>query len=139
MSWEEKRNWIYLFIVAATYLGYVAIIVGRAEETPITEVAYAWPMIGSIVASIVAAIVGAIVAAITSPRDADKRDERDEHIHRHGEVVGVPVLCVGVLGALVLTMAEAEHFWIGNAIYLAMVVSALVTTIVKLIAYRRGF
>ena len=39
----------------------------------------------------------------------------------------------------VLTLAEFDYFWIANAIYLAFVVSAVVGTIVKLVAYRRGF
>jgi hypothetical protein len=35
-------------------------------------------------------------------------------------------------------MAEADHFWIANAIYAAFVLSALVSTPLKLVAYRRG-
>ena len=139
MSWEEKQNWIYLVVVTIAYLGYLAIIVERARDTPITEISYAWPMLGAMLASIVALIVGAIGAAIASPRDADKRDERDERIAQRGEVLGIPVLSVGIFGALALTLAEAAHFWIGNAIYLSFVVTALVTTVIKLIHYRRGF
>jgi hypothetical protein len=45
------------------------------------------------------------------------------------------VLTVGPLG---LAMAEADHFWIANAIYLAAAFANVVSTSVKLVAYRRG-
>jgi len=139
MSFEEKRNWVYLGVTAAVYLGYVAIILGRAEGTPLPEVAYAWPILGSIGLAIAATIVGSILAAITAPKEVDKKDERDAGIHRYGEVIGYYVFSIGVLGALVLAIAEVAHFWIGNAIYLSFVLAAQISTAVKLVAYRRGF
>ena len=138
MSWEEKRNWVFLVVTAVTYLAYVAIILARAQGTPITEVPYVWPMLVSIAAWIVATIVGSILAAIAAPREAGKKDERDTSIQRYGEVIGYTVFSASILGALGLTMAEVAHFWIGNAIYLSGVLAALITTAVKLGAYRRG-
>ena len=38
-----------------------------------------------------------------------------------------------------LTMAELDYFWIANAIYLAFVLSALLGSMAKLMAYRHGF
>ena len=139
MSWEEKRRWVYLGVTAVTYLVYVAIIFGRAQGTPITEVSYAWPMLGCIGLTMVATIIGSIVAAIVAPREAGKKDERDASIHRYGEGIGDTAFSIGVLGALILTMAEFEHFWIGNVIYLSFVVATQISTAVKLVAYRRGF
>jgi hypothetical protein len=43
------------------------------------------------------------------------------------------------VAALVLAMAEADHFWIANAVYLAFVLSALLGSAAKIVAYRRGF
>jgi hypothetical protein len=48
------------------------------------------------------------------------------------------VLAIGAAGALVLTMAGVAHFWIAQALYLAFVLDALVSSIVKIVAYRRG-
>jgi hypothetical protein len=39
----------------------------------------------------------------------------------------------------VLTLAEFEYFWIANAMFLAFGVAAVVGTVIKLVAYRRGF
>jgi len=139
MSFEEKRNWVYLGVTAVVYLVYVAIILGRAQGIPISKVSYAWPILWSIGLAIVATIVGSILAAVAAPRDADKKDERDAGIHRYGEVIGYYVFSIGVLSALVLTIAEVAYFWIGNAIYLSFVLAAQISTAVKLVAYRRGF
>jgi hypothetical protein len=36
-------------------------------------------------------------------------------------------------------MAEADHFWIANALYLAFALSAVTESVSKIFAYRRGF
>ena len=142
MSFQEKWRWIYLGVAVVTNLAYVAIVLGRARGTPITEVSYAWPMIGAIGVTIVATIVGSILAAIAEYRAGERRfepDERDAGIHRYGEAIGYAVFSIGILGALGLTMAEVAHFWIGNAIYLTGVLVSLISNAVKIVAYRRGF
>ena len=139
MSFVEKRNWIYAAVIAVSYAIYVVIILGRAQGTPIAEVPYAATMFWTIGGAIVATIVCSILAGIFSPRDAGKSDERDASIYRYGEYIGYLVFSIGILGALGLTMAKFAHFWIGNAIYLAFVLAALISTTVKLVAYRRGF
>ena len=60
-------------------------------------------------------------------------------IGRLGEYFSGTVLGVAMVVPFVLTLAEFDHFWIGNAIYAAFVLSALVGTAVKLVAYRGGF
>ena len=141
MSFQETWRWVFVGVAAVSYGVYVVIIVGRAQGTPITEVPYAWAMIGAIGVTIVATIVGSILAAIVAYRAGERRfepDERDASIHRYGEVIGYTAYSVGILGALLLTMAEVAHFWIGNAIYLAFVLATVISTAVKLVAYRRG-
>jgi hypothetical protein len=44
-----------------------------------------------------------------------------------------------MVGVLALTMLEYEYFWIASALYLSFVVGTLVSSVVKLVAYRRGF
>ena len=38
-----------------------------------------------------------------------------------------------------MSMAELNHFWIANAIYLAFGLSSLLGSAAKIVAYRRGF
>lgn len=139
MSFEEKGTWIYLVIALVVPAFYFANVLGQVGETPVTEIAYVRPMITAIIVAIVASIVAHIVVAIASPKEADKKDERDKHINRFGEYVGGLVLAVGAVGVLVLTMAEFDHFWIANVLYAAFILQALTSTTVKIIAYRRGF
>jgi predicted membrane protein len=79
------------------------------------------------------------VIAIAAPDDAGKRDQRDKDINRYGEYVGGLVLGVAAVVPLILALAEVDHFWIANTIYLAFILSATAGSIVKIVAYRRGF
>jgi len=139
MSFEEKGTWIYLVVALVVPAVYFANVLGQVGETPVTEIAYVRPMITAIIVAIVVSIVAHIVVAIASPKDADKKDERDKSINRLGEYVGGIVLAVGAAGVLVLTMAEFEHFWIANALYATFILQGLTSTSVKIVAYRRGF
>lgn len=139
MSFEEKRAWTFLVAVITTSSAYLLVVARRAAGIAWEDVAYAGPMFASMAASIGVGILGAIVTILLNPEDGDARDERDIAIDRHGNVVGYVVVSVGVIGALVLTVLEKPHFFIGNAIYLACASSAVVSTVVKLISYRRGF
>jgi hypothetical protein len=139
MSFEEKNVWIYAAVSLAAFGAYVVIILGRAQGIPLAEVPYVGVMLWTIGAAIAASIVGRIVVAIAWPKDADKKDQRDKEINRFGEYIGQSFVVVGAAAALVLSMAEVDHFWIANAVYLAFVLSALLGSTAKIFAYRRGF
>jgi hypothetical protein len=48
------------------------------------------------------------------------------------------VLAVAMAVPFGLAMAKAGQFWIANAMYAAFVAWALATTLVRIVAYRRG-
>jgi hypothetical protein len=139
MSFEEKNTWIYAVVTVVAFGAYLATILGRAQGAPLTEVPYVGAMLWTIGAAIVASIAGRIVVAVAWPKDADKKDQRDKEIHRFGEYIGQSLVAVGALAALLLAMAEVDYFWIANAVYLAFVLSAVLSSAAKLVAYRRGF
>lgn len=106
------------------------------RHTAVAEYAFQRPLLTALGASIVVSI---FARALASPRGSDRRrDQRDSDIRRHGEYIGFFVLAVGLLPAFALAMLEASYFWIANAIYLAYVLDALTSSVVKIIAYRRG-
>ena len=123
---------IVVLIVSAVYF---AGVLGQVGVIPVSEIEYVRPMITVIIATIVAYIV----VAISAPSEADKKDERDKNINRFGESIGYSVLGLLILLPLGLAMAEFDPFWIANAIYLAGVLAATISSIVKIVAYRRGF
>lgn len=139
MSFEEKRTWMMAVVTVGAYATYLAIILGRAESTPLTEVPYVSTLLWTIGAAIAVSIVLQIVVATASPKDADKKDQRDREIGRFGEYIGQSFLVIGGVAALGMSMAELNHFWIANAIYLAFVLSSVLGCVAKLVAYRRGF
>jgi hypothetical protein len=138
MSYEEKGAWLYLTVVAGTYVAYVAVILSRADGIPLAEVAYVAPMLWLIGISIAANIVGRVVVETAKPSGSTKADVRDRDISRLGGSVGSIVLAVAMAVPFGLAMAKAGQFWIANAMYAAFVAWALATTLVRIVAYRRG-
>jgi hypothetical protein len=138
MSFEEKSTWIYAVIAAALPVIYFATVLGQLPRTAAADIEFQVPLVAAIGAAIVLSIVAHIVIAIAAPDDAGKRDQRDKDINRYGEYIGGIVLGVAAVLPLILALAEVDHFWIANAIYLAFILSAVTGSIVKIVAYRRG-
>jgi hypothetical protein len=139
MSSEEKHSWIYVVVGILVPLVYFATVLSKVPGTDVATIGYVWPMLTAIGVGIGASIVLSILAAIISPREAGKTDVRDKEINRRGEYVGFYVMSVAAIVPLGLAMAKADHFWIANALYLAFVLAALASAVVKIVAYRRGF
>ncbi|MCH8877706.1 MAG: hypothetical protein IIA89_12925 [Chloroflexi bacterium] len=139
MSFEEKGRWAYMIVVLLVSAVYFTGVLGQVGVIPVSEIEYVRPMITAILATIVATIAAYIAVAISAPSEADKKDERDKNINRFGESIGYSVLGLLILLPLGLAMAEFEPFWIANAIYLAGALAATISSIVKIVAYRRGF
>jgi MFS family permease len=136
MSFEEKNTWAFGVIAIVGYVAYLVTVLSQAT-TPLADSAYIVPMLSTIGAAIAAGILAGILLGMSSARE--QKDERDRQIYRRGEYAGHAVVLAGAIGALLLAMIEAEHFWIANTVYLAFVLAAVLSSIVKLVAYRRGF
>jgi len=139
MSFEEKNTWVYVAVTELAYVAYLVIILGRAQSTPLTEVPYVGPMLWTIGAAMGAAILGHIAIVRVWPRDADEKDQREKAIDRHSERIGRSFLVIGAVAALILALAGADYFWIANALYWGCVLSALIGSAARLVAYRVGF
>ncbi len=139
MSFEEKGAWLYAVIGVVLPLVYFATILGQLPSVAVGDIEYQSQLLWVVGAAIVLSIVGMIGIGILSPNDAGKADQRDKEVNRFGEYVGGIVLGVGMLVPFGLAIAEAQHFWIANAMYLVFVIGTLTGTFVKLVAYRRGF
>ncbi len=150
MPFEEKFTWVSAVVSTGVAAVYFAIVLGQVRTVPVAEIAYQRPLLVAIGALIVLTIVGAIVTAIGtavfakitgsgSVDDIGRNDERDADISRRGELIGYYVSSAGALGVLALAMLRYDPFWIANALYLSFVAGALVSSVAKLVAYRRGF
>jgi hypothetical protein len=149
VPFEEKVTWVSLVVTVVVPVAYFAIMLGRLGDTSVANISYQWPLLIAIGASVVLTIVGSILAGIGSgisaelngrPASGDLgKDERDVRISRHGDLIGFYVSSAGMVGVLALTMLEYEYFWIASALYLSFAVGTLVSSVIKLVAYRRGF
>lgn len=139
MAFEEKRAWIMLGVTVVGYLTYVSLVLGRMDSGSLTDAPYITTMLATIGGAIVAAILVQIVVAAAAPEEANQKDRRDQEIARAGDHIGQSFVVIGALSALVLAMAEVDYFWIANAVYLAFVLSALLSSTAKIFAYRKGF
>lgn len=139
MSYEEKGTWVYLVIAIVGYTVYLSLVLPQvAAGVAVGDVDYVPVMLWTIGGAIVATIVLRILVEIVFPSESTKGDVRDRDIDRLGTRVGSSFVVIGALGALVLAMLEADWFWIANIIYLCFVLSALLESITRLVAYRRG-
>ena len=150
MPFEEKMTWVNAVVTVIIPVAYFAIMLGRLRDVSAAEITYQWPLLIAIGTSIVLTIVGSILAGIgtgisaelrgrSASDEIDRKDERDKQISRHGDLVGFSVSSVGMVGVLALTMLEYEYFWIASALYLSFVVATLAASVVKIVAYHRGF
>lgn len=126
-------------LAVSTYTGYLAVILGRAGNTPLAEVPYVATLLWALGVSIAASIVLHMLVAMSGPKNAHKKDQRDREINRFGEHIGQSFVVIGGVAALGMSMAELDHFWIANTVYLAFVLSAILGSTAKIVAYRRGF
>jgi len=139
MSYEEKGQWVYLAATTVAYAAYVVLILGRAGATPLPEIDYVPILLWTIGGAVAGSIIGRVGIEIIRPSESHREDVRDRDIGRRGEYVAGMILGIGMVGPFILTLVEADHFWIANAIYLVFVVQAVVGAVIKLVAYRRGF
>jgi hypothetical protein len=136
---EEKRAWIMALVTAVTYVTYLVIILSRMGDGPAGETPYVAALLWTVGVAIAVTMVLSIAAEATTPKDSRKKDERDREIERFGEYIGHSFAAIGGVSALVMAMAEVDHFWIANAVYLAFALSGLLASVAKIFAYRRGF
>jgi MFS family permease len=136
MSYEEKSSWILGLVTVAAFVVYLTVTLGQAATQPLVETPYVVNMLWTIGGAIVVSIVLSIAVGLFSR--GRKRDQRDREFSRFGETVGHGFLVAGALAAMIMAWLEWDWFWIANVIYLAFVLSGIVSSIAKIVAYRRG-
>ncbi|MBO0870293.1 MAG: hypothetical protein J2P15_17200 [Micromonosporaceae bacterium] len=138
MSYEEKGVWAYLTAVVGTYTAYLVIILGRLATTPVSQVHYAVVLLWTTVASTAVSVVVRTAIETARPSDGRRKDVRDREIYRFGEYASRWLVVLAAGAAMLMAMARWDYFWIANVIYLGFVLWAVVGSVLKVVAYRRG-
>ncbi len=139
MTFEEKSQWAYGFASLVAPAVYLVWLAGKITDvTSVADIDYVRTMLWAIGAGIIVNVIGGMFVRASNPDEADKRDARDRDIIRRGNAVGFIVFSTLVVGPFVLAMRDADTFWIANALYLAYILTALTTVVVKATLYRKG-
>jgi hypothetical protein len=135
---EEKRAWALAVFAVVGYAVYAVLVLTRMDGRPLAETPYVGPLLWATGFGIVAGIVSGIWFGIAARNDGLQVDERDREIGRFGDHIGQSFVVIGGVSAMVLAMVEVAHFWIANVLYLSFVLSAVLGSLAKIAAYRRG-
>lgn len=142
MVYEERNAWSGLIVSAVVISAYVIIVLQQASGRPVAEVDWLPPMLwtigAGIVTTIVISIVWGILAGAKDPDGVGKSDVRDRDISRMGARVEQAFVVIAGLGVIALCAVGADVFWIANTMFAGFAVSAVVGSIARVVAYRRG-
>ena len=139
MTHQEKRAWIMLVVSAAAYAAYAVVILTRAGGHPLARVPYAAVLLWTVGAAIAASVVAETALGVVNRGESRLKDERDQQIGRLGDYVGSSFVVIGAVAAMLMAMAGWDRFWVANVIYLCFVLSAVLSSATKIIAYRKTF
>ena len=141
MSFQEKSVWVSLIIILLAYGSYFSNIYDGLLAGSLSRVETMGLFIGMVVTIIVLQIVVHIVIAMVEPEDADHSgDERDKLISLKAEMPGGLVLGFGVVTfSLYLMVHDVQSAITANLLLLLVVVSQVVTYLLQIYWYRRGF
>lgn len=142
MVYEERNAWSGLLVGAVVITAYVVIVLQQASGRSVTEVDWLPPMLWTIgigiVATIVISIVWGIIAGAKDPDGVGRSDVRDRDITRMGARVEQAFVVIAGLGVIALCAVGADVFWIANTMFAGFAVSAMVGSVARVVAYRRG-
>lgn len=139
MSFQERNTIAFGIVAVLGYAVYLALVLPALGTTPVAQVQYVIPMLATIGAAIIVGIIAGIVLGMSLAKGGRPvEDERDRRIDHLGERVGNAFIIIGGMAVIALAMLRVDPFWIANAMYLAFVLAALLSTATKLTVYRRG-
>ena len=139
MSYEEKGVWVYILAVTSAAIVYATLILGKLNGQDVSEVDFGPTLLWTIGISIGLNIVLRIFVEIARPSDSYKVDARDKAIGHRGGYVNGNIIAFGMIPVLLLAIGDFDNFWVANAIYAVFILAAITSSIVQVVAYRRGF
>lgn len=137
MSFEERHTWVGTAIGLAAIAAYILVIAGRAQDSPLTDVEWGWPMLVTVLAA------GGLYALVylgmrLRHRGEATTDARDIEIDRYGELAGKGLASAAITAAVVMLALDVDTFWVAHTLFGGAYLSSLVGTVAKIAAYREG-
>lgn len=141
VSFEEKSTWVSLAIITFIFAGYFSQVYQGLVNDTLDKGAVLGLFIGAVVSIIVLEIVLHIVIAVLNVKDADQpNDERDRLFSMRAGNISGWVLGIGVLIIASQTFVqELDSLWVANLLLFAVFVSQVVSYVLQIFYYRRGY
>lgn len=136
MSFEERHTWAGLTLGIAAIAVYAVIIALRAQEGPLSHVAWEWPMLWTVL--IAGGTYGAVYGVLAARHRGPRSDPRDIEIDRFAELSGKGFLSFAVTVAIVLLALDVDTFWVAHTLFGGSYLAATITTAAKIVAHRKG-
>lgn len=142
MVFEERNAWTGLVVSVIAITTYVVIMLQQAAARPVGDIDWLPPMLwtigGGIVLTILITIVWGIAIGVRDREAATASDIRDRDISRMGGRVEQAFLVIAGLAVIALCAIGADVFWIANTMFAGFAVSAVIGSVARVVAYRRG-
>jgi len=142
MSYLEKINISALIGMALIIAWYASAIVPQLDNVPVEEISYGKKMIIAIIAHVVFVIGASILIAIKDRNGLNGKfesgDERDRRLEVRADAIGGNILSALIVPSLIMLMMDVQAFWIANALFLSLALTAMLSFVIKAIDYRRG-
>lgn len=139
MTFTEKSTITMTAVLLVVFSVYFALVLGQYATSSDRQAAFTGLTVAAVVVLAVLAAVSHIVLALAFRAQAvSSRDERDHLIALRSGRLGGYVLAVGVFASIVLAMADASAFWIGQVLLGAWVLAEVARGVAALVLYRRG-
>ncbi|MCM3780718.1 hypothetical protein [Microbacterium hydrocarbonoxydans] len=142
MVFEERNAWTGLVVSVIAITTYVVIMLQQAATRPVGDIDWLPPMLwtigGGIVVTILVTIVWGIAIGVRDREAATASDIRDRDISRMGGRVEQAFLVIAGLAVIALCAVGADLFWVANTMFAGFAVSAVIGSVARVVAYRRG-
>lgn len=141
MTFEEKSTWISLGILLFVFSGYFSQVFNELLTDTLNKTEASGLFIGAVVTIVVLQIALHIVIAIFDARNAEQpKDERDKlFAMKAGNISGL-ILGAGVLVIAAQTfLSDLNSLWVANLLLFIVLVSQVVSDVLRLFYYRRGY
>jgi len=141
VSFEEKSTWASLAIITFIFAGYFSQVYSGLINGTLNKAAITGLFIGAVASIIILEIALHIVIAVLNVKDADQpSDERDRLFSIKAGNISGWVLGIGVLIISAQTfMRDLDSLWVANLLLFAVFVSQVVSYVLQIFYYRRGY
>ena len=149
MSHHERFAWVHAVSTLLVAAYFTNAIVSQRTTTTLANVDFQIPTIIAVIAMIILMVTGSIgVAIITAIQShlrgddeihrIDRRDERDDAIHRLGDVTHQRITSVALIGVFALVAFELPHAYVAMALFATLTLAELGRAGRRIVAYRTG-